>query len=185
MQKTCVKCGGTDFTASLKCRACRKVIGEKYRANNKEKVRAANAKWEMDNREKRLSRIRDSAKENQRKKKWRTEHRELQRSLISAWHAKNPDAWRIYAQNRRARQRLLGGGLSKGLLAKLLKLQRGRCACCGCDLSKITPHLDHVVALKNGGAHDDSNIQVLCQSCNNEKHIKDPIIFMQSRGFLL
>jgi len=36
-----------------------------------------------------------------------------------------------------------------------------------------------------GGANDRANLQLLCGSCNKSKHAKDPIDFMQSRGFLL
>lgn len=183
--KTCSKCGGTDFTKSMKCRACRKAVNAKYRAANLEKVRAANAKYEVDNRDKRNAAIRASQKNRVRKAAWRASNRETAKRLIADWHKRNPDAWRIASQNRRARIRAIGGGLSKGLLAKLMTLQKGKCACCRCDLRKAQAHMDHVVALVNGGAHDDANIQLLCQSCNNTKHVKDPIDFMQSRGFLL
>jgi hypothetical protein len=33
--------------------------------------------------------------------------------------------------------------------------------------------------------HTDFNVQLLCATCNLNKNAKDPIDFMQSRGFLL
>lgn len=68
---------------------------------------------------------------------------------------------------------------------KLLVLQRGRCACCRCDLRNEKYHLDHHMPLALGGAHDDRNMQLLCKTCNLSKHSKHPVDFMQSRGFLL
>jgi 5-methylcytosine-specific restriction endonuclease McrA len=46
-------------------------------------------------------------------------------------------------------------------------------------------HLDHIVSLKRGGDNVDSNMQLLTKRCNQNKSAKDPIAFMQSRGFLL
>lgn len=60
-----------------------------------------------------------------------------------------------------------------------------RCACCRRNLGESGYHIDHVVPLALGGMHDDSNLQLLCPSCNMSKHAKHPIDFMQSRGFLL
>ena len=76
------------------------------------------------------------------------------------------------------------GVLSKDIGSKLLKLQRNMCACCGVDISKKY-ELDHIVALINGGRHADDNLQATCPDCNRRKGAKDPIDFMQSRGFLL
>lgn len=38
---------------------------------------------------------------------------------------------------------------------------------------------------ERGGANDDSNLQLLCQSCNRAKGAKDPVEFMRALGFLL
>jgi 5-methylcytosine-specific restriction endonuclease McrA len=29
------------------------------------------------------------------------------------------------------------------------------------------------------------NLQLLCQPCNNQKHVKHPVDFMREKGFLL
>ncbi|MGL5935922.1 MAG: HNH endonuclease, partial [Cetobacterium sp.] len=36
-----------------------------------------------------------------------------------------------------------------------------------------------------GGAHCDSNVQLLCPTCNLRKAAKDPVVFMQEMGRLL
>ena len=53
---------------------------------------------------------------------------------------------------------------------------RGKCVCCGVDLSGIldcedeaTVHFDHIIPLHEGGLNDVSNIQLLCQRCNLKK----------------
>lgn len=66
---------------------------------------------------------------------------------------------------------------------RLLVLQRGLCAACKEVLKKF--HVDHIVPLALGGAHEPSNLQLLCPPCNRSKHAKDPVRFMQEKGYLL
>jgi hypothetical protein len=91
----------------------------------------------------------------------------------------NPEKAREWAQKRRHI-----GRLPRGTVAKLLKLQRWRCACCAVDIRRGY-HVDHVMPLARGGRHEPDNLQLLCGPCNVRKSAKDPIAFMQSRGFLL
>lgn len=104
---------------------------------------------------------------------------------VKAWAHANPEKVRIYGINERARKRANGGKLSPGLPASLLALQRGLCACCRGDLNTTGYHLDHIEPLVGGGAHENRNIQLLCPDCNQCKHAKHPVDFMQSRGYLL
>lgn len=76
------------------------------------------------------------------------------------------------------------GTLSRGIAKRLMVSQKGKCACCGAKLGDDY-HLDHIIPLALGGAHEDSNIQLLRSRCNLQKHAKHPIDFMQQRGFLL
>jgi 5-methylcytosine-specific restriction endonuclease McrA len=52
-------------------------------------------------------------------------------------------------------------------------------------LGRTGYHLDHIIPLARGGKNEDRNMQVTCPTCNRQKHSKDPIEFMQSRGYLL
>ncbi len=115
---------------------------------------------------------------------WRKANPERKKAIDAAWHKANPEANRINGQNRRARKRANGGTLSKGLAAKLFKLQKGKCPCCKQPLGDKF-HLDHIVPIAKGGSNTDDNIQLLRSRCNNQKHARDSIDFMQSRGFLL
>ena len=60
--------------------------------------------------------------------------------------------------------------------------------CVMCDAEGVTRaavELDHIVPLALGGLNKDENIQLLRAVCNLNKGRKNPIAFMQERGFLL
>lgn len=90
---------------------------------------------------------------------------------------------KVKRHTRRARERGAPGRLSKGLEARLLVLQKGKCPVCRDALTDR--HLDHIIPLAGGGDNTDRNIQLLCPACNFSKHAKHPVEFMQERGFLL
>jgi hypothetical protein len=49
---------------------------------------------------------------------------------------------------------------------------RGHCARCGVSITAelgAQKHIDHIVALANGGTNDLSNLQLLCDACNLKK----------------
>lgn len=102
-----------------------------------------------------------------------------------AYKEKNRDKINVHKQNRRARKNAAGGRLSHGIRAKLMTLQRGKCAECAADLKQTGSHLDHIMPLALGGAHEDANIQLLCPDCNRRKNAKDPIAWAQLNGRLL
>ena len=200
--KTCSKCKSakptTEFNKNVSsrdglcssCKACSNLANAAWRAANPSKAKANSDKWRTANPEK----IRDG------NAKWRNANPEKARACVAKWKEVNPDrekeckakwraenleALRIKNQNRRARKRENGGKLSNGLADKLFKLQRGKCAC-GCAQPLGTDfHMDHIMPLVLGGSNTDDNIQLLRQRCNNQKHSKHPVDFMQSRGFLL
>lgn len=168
----------------------------------RDRQRAANARYEEANKERRKIERAENQKKNKAKRAirraerkdilrdrarvWRAENPEKSRLSVGSWQAKNPEVARLCVQRRRARiAGAGGGGLSRGITKKLLTAQKGRCAVCRGELSKSGYHLDHVVPLVVGGLHADKNMQLLCPSCNHSKSARDPVEFMQSRGFLL
>ena len=187
--RPCIKCGAADRNPKGVCNICNrvrasawyalnaaraKVNGMSYRAANPEKHKAAVARAVEANLDKKRSRDAD----------WRASNPERISAVCAAWAAANPEARRIYNQNRRAKKRANGGVLTKGLSAKLFKLQRGLCPCCKQPLGDNF-HLDHIQPIALGGSNTDDNMQLLRQRCNNQKHAKHPVDFMQSRGYLL
>ena len=132
-------------------------------------------------------------------KSWRERNKERLKNLVTSWRAKNsernsenqrrwrkenPQAHSVHERNRRARKRDAFGEHSAEQITDLYLKQRGRCAACDSMLHDEY-HADHIYALSIGGSNDILNIQLLCQNCNLVKHAKDPIRFMQDRGFLI
>ena len=66
-----------------------------------------------------------------------------------------------------------------------MRLQKNKCAYCRVSLKSRVYHIDHITALSRGGTNLRSNLQLLCQPCNQSKHAKDPIVFAQQLGMLL
>jgi 5-methylcytosine-specific restriction endonuclease McrA len=116
---------------------------------------------------------------------WASKNIEKENKRKAEWIKNNPKKMRIIYHNKRARKKANGGGLSPGVVEKLLVFQKNRCAICRASLKKIGYHLDHIVPLARGGKNIDSNAQLACPTCNMQKNAKDPIAFMQSRGYLL
>lgn len=151
-----------------------KTRGAEYRAMHRATAKANSVAWRLANTERSRATV----------KAWRAANPEKALAIFTAWREANPEAKRVYEQNRRARKLANGGRLSRGLIGKLLKLQRGKCACCGEPLGKDY-HMDHRMPLALGGENIDSNMQLLRATCNLSKSAKHPVEFMQSRGFLL
>lgn len=54
-------------------------------------------------------------------------------------------------------------------LLRLLNEQGHRCALTGRELTPQNASLDHVLAVKNGGAHDIQNVQLVIKQANRMK----------------
>jgi len=93
----------------------------------------------------------------------------------------NPDKVAEFTQKRKSKKL---GRLPRGTIKKIGDSQKWLCVICRCDISK-SYHVDHIMPLAKGGTHEPNNIQILCPSCNVRKSAKDPIAFMNERGFLL
>jgi 5-methylcytosine-specific restriction endonuclease McrA len=145
------------------CKVMIAARGLRYRENNKDKVKARKAAYRNNNKE--LIKIKDAI-------------------YGAKYHKSHPWAVRIRVNRRRVLKDINGGILSKNIIPKLFKLQKGLCPCCKESLSNAY-HLDHIIPLYLGGTNSDDNVQLLRATCNLQKGIKHPIDFMQGRGFLL
>lgn len=184
---TCRKCVG-EFVGD-RCKVCARAYDAKYRAAHREimnqKCAAYHAAHALEiGQRKRAYRVANASSIKSYLAKHHSENPEKRRARFLAWHAANPNAARSHHANRRARLKANGGQLSAGIADRLFALQRGQCACCGAPLGDDF-HLDHIVPIVLGGENEDRNMQLLTQRCNNQKHAKHPVDFMQSRGFLL
>lgn len=184
--KHCKKCQAeTERYKNGQCKPCLTATNAAYRAANIDKCRALTVAWQKANPERRKATDASWKKANpDRCRAYEAAWYKANKKSKSAWQKANLEKRRIYAHNRNARKRANGGVLSKGLTEKLFKLQRGKCPCCKKPLGD-NYHLDHIMPLDLGGANEDWNMQLLRQTCNQQKHAKNPIDFMQSRGFLI
>ena len=115
---------------------------------------------------------------------WRMRNPDRARATYKAWVEKNIELRRSHSRNRRAVQASASGVFTGDDAKKILTLQRGKCPVCKASLDDGY-HVDHIHPLSKGGTNDKSNIQLLCPHCNWSKNARDPLAFMQSRGFLL
>lgn len=205
----CKKCNAeTERYESGNCKPCiisrRKAHREANLEIEKEKARKRMAAWRAANPEKSKQRqvefyarnadrikerqaklyAADPVKFRERKNRRYAEKTEIVKGYVAKWKANNKDACRAHDLNRRANKLNNGGKLSKEIVEKLMKLQRGKCACCHLPLGDDF-HIDHIMPLSRGGENTDQNVQLLRSKCNLQKNAKHPVDFMQQRGFLL
>lgn len=95
----------------------------------------------------------------------------------------NPDLLASYNATRRARQLKAPGSYTADDVNAIGIVQKWKCVVCRVNIQKKY-HIDHITALSRGGSNFKENLQLLCPKCNCEKRDRDPIEFMQSRGFL-
>jgi 5-methylcytosine-specific restriction endonuclease McrA len=203
--KICKKCGCSfEGRNGLVCKYCISEYNAKRYAENPQVFKDRSRKWIKENPDKAAAnRIAWKKANPERRKVEYKKYREMHKKEINArsrerharkkveekeylkkWEKNNPNARRIIRQNREARKAKNGGRLSNGIAEKLIKLQRGKCACCS-KMFNDGFQLDHILPIARGGRNEDSNIQLLCPFCNRKKHAKDPIEFMQSLGYLI
>lgn len=132
-----------------------------YRQRNQRKIAAAKADYWTRNRDKMLKKG-------------------------AAWRRANPHKVREINTLMRATRKGAGetGKIPAGWVDHLGRMQGWKCAVCRQDI-RSRFHVDHIKPLAKGGRHEKRNLQLLCVKDNLQKSARDPIDFMQSRGFLL
>jgi len=175
----CKKCGAVERNHRGECMAC-------IRTRNKERLAsipeakavksAGDKKWREENKQRKS--LLD--------KSWRENNKERKRQSNIDWEKRNPEKVRegkaVRAHKRREIIRSVGN-LSYDIRERLIALQKGKCIYCRCKMVKS--ELDHIIPLSKGGPNVDSNIQLLCPSCNRSKSAKHPTDFAVEMGFLI
>jgi 5-methylcytosine-specific restriction endonuclease McrA len=126
-----------------------------FRKENPEKVKKTLNNWEKEHREERL--------------RYKAEYRRTHKKIITDYRKNNPDKFKVFKQNRRAREVQADGSFTAKQWRNLCDKYSNRCLDCG-RKRKLTA--DHVVPLSKGGTNRISNIQPLCGSCNSKKGTK-------------
>lgn len=161
--------------ARVRDRAKIRAKSQIYRAKNNEKIVAKKAEDYRKNP--------SLAKQKARAHYWanREQHAEASRN----WARRNREHSTAIKRAYVARKISAPGRHTGDDIKAIMRAQKGKCAMCRVSLSRVIKHVDHIIALANGGSNERRNLQVLCQSCNCSKNARDPIEFAQSRGMLI
>lgn len=197
LQTQCKKCVSEYRSANSKKIAEQK---RRYREENRERVSEYERKYRDDNRERRAEYMRRYYAEN---KEYFTEHNRSyyikNRDILSEYdkqryadnrvkraeyRKENRDRYAAHSRNRRAMAKHAEGTHTAADIRNLLDLQRHKCAYCNACV-KGGYHVDHIVALVNGGGNGRDNLQILCPHCNLSKQSRCPIEFAQKNHGLL
>lgn len=199
--KTCGKCkaqklrseftknSGTKDGLCNRCRPCALAEVNAYAERNKEKNAQRRAARYAANKElfaKRSAAIHAKYAPQRRAdmRDYYAAHREGLVAAKRSHRAAKPESVRAATAKSRAKRVAAPGSHTAADIKALMRLQRGLCVGCRCDIRGAF-HVDHIQALARGGSNDRLNLQLLCPTCNVSKNARDPIEFMQSRGFLL
>jgi 5-methylcytosine-specific restriction endonuclease McrA len=175
------------------CSECAAAMVAKWRAHSKEYLKKYRHEYSAANR----AALREARREYERlnpdyvvrnnanTKRWAEKNKAYLAEYRKQWAGANPEREAAYLRNKRARRRNNGGKHSADDMAQILALQGGKCACCGCVITRRNKTVDHIVPSYHGGRNDRSNLQILCRSCNSSKGTRDPVAFMRERGRLL
>ncbi len=181
-----------------------KAYAEKWRAANKERTALYNKAAYAANKEERKKASRDYSRAHpepyrqRSRESWRLnkvilavsrkEWRDRNKARLNKYHAKyakdHPEIKRLVVARRRVKVR--NGTVrrvTKADIAAIHKAQRGKCAICRKAMTKF--HIDHIVPVAMGGAHDRRNFQLVHPVCNVLKGAKDPIDFARELGLLI
>ena len=100
------------------------------------------------------------------------------------WAKENPERVREIKRAYKLRRKSIETtGDTTREVAAWAKDQKKVCHWCGvkCDDDY---HIDHYYPLSKGGKHEVSNLVIACPTCNMRKNAKDPYDFAQERGRL-
>jgi len=179
--KDCSKRDGVQ----TKCKLCER----EYNQANKEKIR----EYQKANSEKirlRKSELYKANRESVRAKHatYYAANRGQICARIAEYNSENPEKSAERSRNRRARKRNAEGKHTAEDVRAIFSAQRGLCANCKTKLFKSGAkkyHIDHIMPLALGGTNWPSNLQCLCQFCNQSKHAKDPVAWARGQGRLI
>jgi len=163
------------------CKTCDSEKAKAWALRNKEKRKEITKRYREKHPEKCKESVKKSQNANQaRIKAWVEKNKEKIAEYKKRWLEKN----RSWSASQKAKRRGATGRFTEGQIAALLEKQRYKCAACRCSI-KEGFHRDHITPIALGGTNAIQNIQLLCPPCNRSKGAKDPLDFMQSKGFLL
>ncbi len=138
--------------------------------DNPEKARAACKRWRNANKSK--ARALTVA--------WVKNNPEKAKLSLDTWKRNNPEVMRFHEKKRRARKAGAVGSHTYAEWKARMAYFGHRCAYCLTPLVRATR--DHIVPLVRGGANYIDNVVPACKLCNNRKHARPLLQFLQHYG---
>lgn len=161
---------------------------------NREEIRKKKREWYYANRERAMAkkaewiqRIGKEAYKAYVKKHGRKRYEKHKCKItlqVARWRKENPEKVSMYARATSAKRRSAEGRYTSSDIARLMSMQKSKCAYCLRSISK-SYHVDHVMPLALGGSSWPSNLQLLCPACNWSKGASHPLDFARKQGMLL
>jgi 5-methylcytosine-specific restriction endonuclease McrA len=170
------------------CTECAYEGSKRRRLENPEKERARVRKYDATHRESRRAANcarRAASPEHVREiqRKSEAKHREARRKKNLKWALLNPEKNAARVRNRHARKKSAEGFHTAEDVARIRSRQGDKCNNPFCaKLLNGTGHVDHILALKNGGSNWPRNLQLLCESCNSSKGAKNSFDWLLSQA---
>lgn len=166
-----------DGNAAKRAYAC------SWKKNNKERNEANRKEYLKKNPDK-VAAWDAASKSRKHHLRWYAANPEKARRRQREYYQRNPDAVKAAAARSRAKRQNAPGRWTAADIRRIFAAQKGRCAMCRVSIRKGY-HIDHIVALANGGTNWPRNLQLLCEPCNLHKHDADPLDFARRMGKLL
>lgn len=162
--KACIHGHVTErYVSDVKCVECNRQDAVNWRAANPNKVKQGKSRWARANPDKVV----------QRALRWDINNPGGRSRNTKRWRLSNPLKVRANSKNRRMRKRGAEGQHSADDIKNICAKQGNACFGCGVSFDFVKPTEDHIIALSKGGSNWPSNLQLLCQPCNDSKSVKD------------
>jgi CRISPR/Cas system Type II protein with McrA/HNH and RuvC-like nuclease domain len=122
--------------------------------------------------------------EREAQRRYRKKNADALRERHKEWQRDNPEKLSATRRVARSRRRSAEGTHTSAELLALFNHQRGKCGNCKRSL-RHKYHADHIMPLALGGTNWIKNIQLLCPTCNQEKHALHPLEWARRQGRLV
>ncbi len=127
-------------------------------------------------------------KRNYERSKSNPEFIQANRDRVKKYKKEHPEFRRHHGHKRRARvrgSRVGKDAVIRRFIAAIHRATIVSCYYCGCRFPGKKAHVDHVVPIARGGAHDITNLCCSCAKCNIDKGAKLPSEFVSNGQALL
>lgn len=150
----------------------------KWREANRERSREHSRNYAQAHREQVREKSNRHYRENRERyaelnRQWRESNRERVRENNRRWQLANPENRKARTQARRARIKNVPGRYKAREWLDLKAFYDYTCLACHKREPEIKLTPDHVKPIAKGGSNSIDNIQPLCLSCNQKKHVKE------------